>query len=434
LRLADNPALCAAVERGGEIIPLFVDCSAEEGGWAAGGALRWWLHQSLQSLSGQLAALGAPLRYARGRAADVIAGICAATGADAVFWNRSYEPLAVARDQILQQTLRARGLIAESRNGSLLIEPWELATQSGTPFRVFTPFWRQALRQLAPAAPLAPPRALRAVNAAVPGTCSLAELQLLPTVRWHEQMQAMWSAGEYAAREQLQDFCTAILPDYRDSRERPAITGTSRLSPYLRVGAISPRQVWHAIAMREDPRISKFLTEIGWREFSHHLLYHFPHIVEAPLRPEFARFPWREDAAQLRAWQRGETGVPLVDAGMRELWATGWMHNRVRMVVASFLVKNLRLHWLHGARWFWDTLIDADLANNTQGWQWAAGCGADAAPYFRIFNPYAQAARFDPTGAYVQRWAPEPRSLIVDLAASRTAALAAYRSIRAPTS
>jgi deoxyribodipyrimidine photo-lyase len=276
------------------------------------------------------------------------------------------------------------------------------------------------------------PRALPGCRDAIPGTCSLAELQLLPGVRWYQQMQECWPAGEHAAQEQLRRFGADILSGYRDSRERPAVSGTSRLSPYLRVGAIGPRQIWHEIAMREDPRASKFLAEIGWREFSHHLLFHFPDIVEAPLRPEFARFPWREDAAQLRAWKRGETGVPLVDAGMRELWATGWMHNRVRMVVASFLVKNLRLHWLHGARWFWDTLIDADLANNTQGWQWAAGCGADAAPYFRIFNPYAQAARFDPAGAYVQRWAPEPRSLIVDLAASRTAALAAYRSLRAP--
>jgi deoxyribodipyrimidine photo-lyase len=243
-------------------------------------------------------------------------------------------------------------------------------------------------------------------------------------------MAQQWPAGEAAAQQRLEDFCGAALGGYRDKRELPAIEGTSRLSPYLRIGAISPRQAWHEVAQYEDPHASKFVAELGWREFSTHLLYHFPTLPEAPLRAEFEHFPWREDAQQLRAWQRGETGIPLVDAGMRELWATGWMHNRVRMVVASFLVKNLRLHWLHGARWFWDTLIDADLANNSQGWQWSAGCGADAAPYFRIFNPVTQAARFDPDGDYVRRWAPEPRPPIVDLAASRAAALAAYRTLR----
>jgi len=289
-------------------------------------------------------------------------------------------------------------------------------------------------------------------------TRSLDDLFPLPRPAWHRGIEATWPAGEAAAQQQLAQFIAGPLAGYRDARDRPATAGTSRLSPYLHLGAISPRQIWHAIgaaqSARAQPaaewRTGKFLAELVWREFAHHLLFYHPQLPDEPLRGEFTHFPWREDARALAAWQRGRTGIPLVDAGMRELWATGWMHNRVRMVVASFLVKNLQLHWRHGARRFWDTLIDADLANNTQGWQWTAGCGADAAPYFRVFNPVTQALKFDPDAEYIRRWVPELAALdtafvhepwraprapdypppIVDLAASRTGALAAFRTLR----
>jgi deoxyribodipyrimidine photo-lyase len=468
LRLSDNPALRSALQHGQQIVPLYIHSPAEEGEWREGGAARWWLHQSLSALNDDLSALGAPLRFALGNAADILLALCSASGADAVFWNRRYEPHITQRDRALKARLRGAGLIAESSNGALLIEPWEIANQSGKPFQVFTPYWRQVLKQIDPAAPLPAPSRLGTVATAMvegsptgtatwPGLCALSDLGLMPRVRWYETMAQQWRAGEAGAQQQLELFADARLPGYRDARELPAVSGTSRLSPYLQLGAISPRQIWHFIGAAESRRgvapaewrTNKYLAELIWREFAYHLLFHFPHIPERPLRVDFERFNWREDAPALRAWQRGMTGVPLVDAGMRELWATGWMHNRVRMVVASFLVKNLRLRWQLGARWFWDTLIDADLANNTQGWQWAAGCGADAAPYFRIFNPVTQAAKFDPKGEYIRRWVPELAQAgsqvgslagglaggqypqpIVDLKQSREEALAAFRQLR----
>jgi deoxyribodipyrimidine photo-lyase len=458
LRLADNPALRSALQRGEQIIPLYIHSPAEEGEWREGGAARWWLHQSLRELNTDLTALGAPLQFAHGNAADILLALCSASGADAVYWNRRYEPHITQRDRVLKERLRNAGLLAESRNGALLIEPWEIANQSSKPFQVFTPYWRQVLKQIDPSAPLPAPLRLDSVAPAAgpgaspsgtklwPGCCTLDDLDLMPRIPWYSTMAQQWPAGEAGAREQLELFADARLPGYRDARDLPAVSGTSRLSPYLQLGAISPRQIWRAVGAAErrrgaaptEWRTNKYLAELIWREFAHHLLFHFPHIPERPLRAEYEGFNWRDDATALRAWQRGMTGVPLVDAGMRELWATGWMHNRVRMIVASFLVKNLRLRWQLGARWFWDTLIDADLANNTQGWQWAAGCGADAAPYFRIFNPLTQAQKFDPNGDYIRRWVPEltrpggqyPQP-IVDLKQSREAALAAFKQFRA---
>ncbi|MFO1400436.1 MAG: deoxyribodipyrimidine photo-lyase [Steroidobacteraceae bacterium] len=322
----------------------------------------------------------------------------------------------------------------------MLVEPWEVSNKGGGPFRVFTPFWRRLMGTLQPACRC--PRRRGPRPRPGPRSEALGELGLLPRVEWYRGIEAAWQPGEAGAAQRLDAFCATGLDGYRDRRERPALAGTSRLSPHLHFGELSPRQLWHAIGAAEarrglpaaEWRHGKFLAELIWREFAHHLLFHFPHTVDAPLQESFHAFPWREDPQQLAAWQRGRTGIALVDAGMRELWNTGWMHNRVRMVVASFLVKNLRIDWRQGARWFWDTLVDADLASNTLGWQWAAGCGADAAPYFRIFNPQMQARKFDPEGAYVDRWldaGARARAPIVDLATSRAAALEAWRSMRA---
>ncbi len=462
LRLADHPALCAAVESGAPVIPVFLWAPWEEAEWAPGAASRWWLHESLQSLRADLEQRGSRLILRR-VASDSLATLrelLQETGARAVFWSRRYEPQLIARDRRIKEALRADGLDARSFNAALLIEPWDVRNKSGRPFQVFTPFWKHVSATCTAPEPLPAPTTLPAPRD-WPASAPLEELELMPRIPWHEGMARDWQPGEAPAARQLAAFLDDGVAGYSEGRNLPATRGTSRLSPHLHFGEISPRQIWHAA---RPWRGGQFMAEIGWREFAHHLLYHFPHTPGEPLRAEYSRFPWADDAAQLEAWRRGRTGVPLVDAGMRELWTTGWMHNRVRMVVGSFLVKNLRLHWLEGARWFWDTLVDADLAANTLGWQWTAGCGADAAPYFRVFNPVSQGLKFDPTGDYVRRWVPElarlsggdihapwearPETLqragivlgrdyplpIVDLKRSREAALTAWQTLRAPRS
>ena len=336
------------------------------------------------------------------------------TDAERVVWNRRYEPACIERDQRIKTALRAAGLQADSFNSALLHEPWGVKTKTGGgPFQVFTPFWRHCLTLEDPAAPLAAPTRLQA-PACTPATASLAELDLLPHPDWAGGMREAWTPGSAGAHALLARFLDDNFDGYPTLRDEPGVQGTSRLAPHLHLGEIGPRQIWHAVrefALARDQhttwRESRFLTEIGWREFAYHLLYHFPHTPTQPLRANYARFPWKGSAAQRQAWQRGATGYPIVDAGMRELWHTGWMHNRVRMIAASFLIKDLLVDWADGARWFWDTLVCADLASNTLGWQWVAGCGADAAPFFRIFNPVTQGEKFDPKGAYVRRWVPE---------------------------
>jgi deoxyribodipyrimidine photo-lyase len=435
LRLADHPALQAAIARGEPVIPIFLWCPDEEGEWAPGAAARWWLHQSLGRLARDLERLGSQLVIRQGK--DSLAALrklITETGATAVYWSRRYEPLVIARDRHIKETLRAEGLEVRSFNAALLVEPWDVQNLSGKPFQVFTPFWRRVMTDLTPPAPLPVPKKIPPPKRWPTGV-AIEALRLMPKIHWYGGMQQSWSPGERGAAKLLDAFLDGPVKNYGDTRNLPAVGGTSRLSPHLHFGELSPRQVWHAAPKW---RSSQFMTEIGWREFAHHLLYHFPRTTNEPLRSDFARFPWRDDERELAAWRGGRTGIPLVDAGMRELWETGWMHNRVRMVVASFLVKNLRMHWLHGARWFWDTLVDADLASNTLGWQWAAGCGADAAPYFRVFNPTSQAEKFDPDGEYVRRWIPELGgksakaypSPIVDLKASRESALAAFKTLR----
>jgi deoxyribodipyrimidine photo-lyase len=418
LRLADNPALHAAIRHGGAVIPVFVYAPDEDAPWQSGRASNWWLHYSLTVLDKRLREHNSRLIIRRGPTLKILRQIVKETGATAVFWNRRYEPAVIARDAKVLESLRADGLKVESFNGALLREPWAIKNKSGRPFQVFTPFWKHCLGLGEPAEPSPAPRKIRAPEK-WPAALSIEELALLPKNDWASCMRAAWQPGEGGALKNLKQFLRDVFERYADSRDRPDLTGTSRLSPHLHFGEISPRQVWHEVAafvgnhrlLKTQWRNSQFLAELGWREFAHHLLYHFPRTPEEPLRRDFEKFPWRADMELLRSWQKGLTGYPIVDAGMRELWTTGWMHNRVRMLVASFLVKDLLFPWQFGARWFWDTLVDADLAQNTLGWQWTAGCGADAAPYFRIFNPTSQGEKFDPNGDYVRRWCPELEQL-----------------------
>jgi deoxyribodipyrimidine photo-lyase len=405
------------------------------------------------------------LLIARGNTLATLRTLARTTGAAECHWNRLYEPASVARDTVIKQALRADGLHCESHNAAALFEPWTIKTQAGEPYRVFSPYWRRCVAQLAEvSAPLPAPHQLPAVPATL-DSLSIDALGLLPRIRWDQGLAATWQPGAEGAEARLADFLHGAISQYTDGRERPAEPGTSGLSPHLHWGEIGPRQVLAAVRAvcgeLGDDGPGHFVRELGWREFSMQMLFHFPQTPLQPLDPRFEHFPWRaDDGRLLSAWQRGRTGIPIVDAGMRQLWHTGWMHNRVRMIVASLLTKNLRLPWQDGARWFWDTLVDADLASNTQGWQWAAGSGADAAPYFRIFNPVLQGQRFDKAGHYVRRWCPEltplpdklihqpwaakPAELdalgitlgrdypapIVDLKTSRNEALAAFEQLK----
>ncbi len=408
LRLADNPALRAALGHGGPVVPVFIWSPEEEGRWHPGAASRWWLHQSLARLETSLRRRGARLIIRRGPAHAALRTLVDETGATAIYWNRRYEPAVVARDRDLKTALRTDGWRVESFNGSLLFEPWAVRTRQDEPYRVFSPFWKACLARPQPEPPGPAPKEITGPER-WPATLRLDELGLEPSVDWAGGLRSNWRPGEAGAVDELSRFLE-VLEGYPTKRDRPDMVGTSRLSPHLHFGEVSPRQIWSAVSgtWRGHPAAAQsFLRELGWREFAHHLLWYFPHTPEQPLRERFADFPWKPDAERLRRWRRGRTGYPIVDAGMRQLWQTGWMHNRVRMITASFLVKHLLISWREGASWFWDTLVDADLANNTLGWQWTAGCGADAAPYFRIFNPVSQGERFDPDGHYVRRWVPE---------------------------
>lgn len=420
LRLSDNAALAAACAKHARVLPVYIHDDQEETPWRIGQASQWWLHHSLRALQAVLRERGASLYLGKGDTLGVLHHVIENAGAEAVYWNRLTEPAAVARDSHIKKVLLEQGIAVHSYPASLLCEPWRAKTKQGEPYRVFTPYWRSVRTGIHATAPLPEPTAAEWVQ--LPGSLPLEALELLPRIRWDQGLGETWRPGELGAIETLELFCDDALADYATGRELPGRHGTSRLSPHLHFGEISPRQVLHAlhahtqrIDARQRPDIEPYLRELGWREFAHHLLYHFPLTSTEPFNPKFAHFPWaKDDDSQLERWRRGRTGIPLVDAGMRELWHTGWMHNRVRMVVASLLTKNLRQHWLHGAKWFWDTLVDADLANNTLGWQWVAGCGADAAPYFRIFNPVSQARKFDPDGVYLRHWLPELASVPIE--------------------
>ena len=449
LRLSDNPALVAAA-RHGTVLPLWIDDQAEAGERAPGAALQVWQRHSLQALDDSLQG---QLNIRQGTAQAVLQDLMQQFDVQAVYWNRCYEPWRVDRDTELKSWLQDQGIRAESHNGALLWEPWEIKKSDGTPYRVFTPFFRNGcLAAPPPRRPLPRPEGLTCAQDA--HRISLSQLSDLPSRPWAGRMMSHWTMGERAAQAQLADFMASGLEDYKEGRNFPAQRTVSRLSPYLQSGEISPHQVWHAVRdAATDVNAQHFCSELGWREFSYSLLWHQRDLHRVNLQSKFDNFSWADPGENLQAWQRGETGIAIVDAGMRELWQTGYMHNRVRMIAASFLVKNLLIDWRHGESWFWDTLVDADPANNPASWQWVAGCGADAAPYFRIFNPVTQAKKFDPSGDYIRKWVPElagratkdlfslpetaaPRAStypapIVDLKLSRTRALSAFSDLTA---
>jgi deoxyribodipyrimidine photo-lyase len=462
LRLTDNPALDAAVRARKPILPVFIldDENAQE--WKPGAASRWWLHRSLGNLN---ASLQGNLRFFYGDAGTILSDLVRNNNVQGVYWNRCYEPWRISRDKQIKNALLEASIAVKSFNGSLLFEPPNTNKPDGTPYRVFTPFYRKGCLKngIPPRRPLPAPKHLR-FSDVVTGL-SLDELELMPRINWYEEMATTWTPGEAGAATRLQEFLTTRIENYEEGRNRPDQQYVSRLSPHLHFGEISPNQAWFAVTEKYSGSeltddADRFLSELGWREFSNNLLYNEPTLTDVNLQRKFDNFPWLDDNDSLQRWQRGQTGYPIVDAGMRELWRTGYMHNRVRMIVGSFLVKNLLLHWRHGACWFWDTLVDADLANNSASWQWIAGCGADAAPYFRIFNPVTQGKKFDPDGKYVRHYIPELAALpnkfihnpweapaellaeagvaldsnyplpIVDLKTSRERALAAFKSLK----
>jgi len=469
LRLTDNPALQAIITAGHAPIPVYIHDEPDDN-WPLGTASAWWLHQSLTALQQSLQKCGSDLLVFQGDSASILTRLLKQTCADRLAWNRCYEPAHIKRDEHIREALLKQGYDVSTHNAALLREPREIRKKDGTPYRVFTPFWK-TLYRLGPAREAIPVTEKLPVldSDRIPDSVSVASLKLLPAARRDKEFHRHWQPGEDGAREVLQDFCNDRLPDYPAERDIPEKSATSRLSAHLHFGEISPVQIWYFLLQQASATTApgafaateQYLRQIAWREFSHHLLYHFPHTTLQPLDTRFEQFPWRTDYRDiLGRWQQGQTGIPLVDAGMRELWTTGYLHNRVRMIVASFLTKNLLIPWQEGARWFWDTLVDADLANNTMGWQWTAGSGADAAPYFRIFNPVLQGEKFDRAGRYVRHWVPELAALgnriiqqpwsadpavladagvklgidyphpLVDLQVSRRQALAAWDSVK----
>lgn len=444
LRLADNPALRAAIEAGDKVEALYVH-ETDKGLRPRGAASRWWLHHSLNALTPDLKRLGIGLHVVEGESGKLVPEH--ARGAAAVLWNRRYGPAEREHDAAIKERLKHDGIEARSCPGNVLVEPFDIATKTGKPYSVYTPFW-QALKQRDIPAPLPKPR-----GHDVAGVAAVDGGYREPA--WGRKIGRHWNIGEAAAHERLDTFLGELVDDYPADRDLPRKAATSRLSPHLALGELSARQVWHAAMARAhaEPEkaeaIDKFLSELAWRDFNHHQLYHRPDIATMPMVEKYGHLGWRDDPAALDAWTHGMTGIPIVDAGMRELWETGVMHNRVRMLTASLLAKNLLVDWHKGEEWFWDTLVDADAANNPGNWQWVAGSGLDASPYFRIFNPVTQGERFDPTGEYVRRWVPEVSHLpddrvhkpwegggvksypepVVDLKMSRERALVAFKAL-----
>jgi len=402
LRIQDHPALVYASKTNQKVIPLYIHDADAERPWQSRGASNWWLHNSLISLQNQYRDAGCELIIRSGSAQDVLEKLIQELPVKEICWTERYQPALRQRDTLIEHWLNKKGVAVSRHHGNYLIPPEKLLNQSGKPYVIFTPFYRALCKDPDFGAPLTIPQLNDTPK--IP-SIPLESLKLLPTIPWDGEMRHLWKPGRRGAEELLQNFSQHHLPNYSIQRDIPYDTGTSRLSPHLAFGEISPREIWkHCIDCKNS---EPYLRQLVWREFANYFLYHFPRSTDKPWREEFNRFPWRYESSSLKSWQQGLTGYPIVDAGMRELWKTGWMHNRVRMIVASFLVKDLMIDWVEGARWFWDTLLDFDLANNTLGWQWVAGSGPDAAPYFRIFNPVLQGRKFDPNGSYVKKYVPE---------------------------
>ena len=442
LRVANNPALDYALRHCQQVIPIYIEPSLQEQPWVAGAASRWWCHHSLQSLADELSQQNLRLRFFSGNPKQVIQDIIKQSGATVVCWNKLYEPDELELDVHLIKILQ--GVQVQRFDGNLLFTPGSLLNKQGLPYRVFTPFWNNARQQLEVTGvsltrtKKSKPKATK--QATLKGECTLDQLQLLDEHPWHQKLNNYWTPGEKAAQKRMGFFIKNLVKDYEDNRDIPALDGTSKLSPHLHFGEISAAQIIYQVQIQEksyrsNRSIELLIKQLGWREFAHHVLWHFPDTANQAMNQKFRAFwPKKANQKHLRAWQTGQTGIALVDAGMRQLWETGWMHNRVRMIVGSFLTKNLGIHWLHGARWFWDTLVDADLANNTLGWQWVAGCGVDAAPYYRIFNPDTQAKRFDPRLSYIKHWLPEidepfNTDPLIDMKTSREDALVRFKKL-----
>lgn len=460
LRLQDNPALNAALESGLPVIACYVH---DESSRKLGGATKWFLDQALRSLQSDLGKLEIPLILMQGEAKKEIPQLCKDLQITQVFWNRRYDPADIAVDREIKAALKGEDLTVESFASFLLFEPWTIENKSGSNFKVFTPFWRSCLAGPAPREPLKRASVQNQQKLGKIESISVDDLKLVPPkAKWPDMLDKHWDVSERGAQKQLKAFCEEGLANYATTRDFPNVSrGTSRVSPYLRFGLLSPHQCWHAAnANGGGKSLERFLAELGWREFSYHLLFHYPDLAWKNFNPSFDNFPWAKTHKHLKAWQKGQTGIPIIDAGMRQLWQTGWMHNRVRMIVASFLTKHMGVHWRQGEEWFWDTLVDADPGSNSAGWQWVAGCGADAAPYFRVFNPVLQSKKFDPDGEYIKTFVPELKELdakrihapweveplilagkkitlgkdypepILDLAKGRENALAAYQQIK----
>lgn len=407
LRLGDNPAFFEACNHNQKVIPIYI---LDPQNTVLGEAQAWWLHHSLSSLNSDLEKLGSKLILRKGNPLKIFLELTTTLSIDAVYWNRCYEPKSIERDTKIKAALQESGVDVFSFNGSLLNEPWTIRNKSGDFFKVFTPYWKTCRQKLT-----AQPKQLisDSLNSVRLKSDKLAEWKLLPQLEWASQFPNYWTPGERGAQQLLKKFIKNHLKAYKTNRDIPEKQATSHLSPHLHFGEISPWTIVRAVEYaRLDSRadlvgVEHFLSELGWREFSYYLLYHVPSLPYENFKSDFDHFPWDNNKSLLKQWQQGMTGYPIVDAGMRELWTTGYMHNRVRMIVASFLTKDLFIDWRLGADWFLDTLLDADLANNSASWQWVAGCGADAAPYFRIFNPVLQSQKFDPNGVYIRRWVPE---------------------------
>ncbi len=464
LRLSDNPGLFEAAQQG-SVLPVYILDEENAGTTKMGEASRWWLHHSLESLNQDLEGL---LNVYSGNTFDLLLKIIQDNAIEAVYWNRCYEPWRIKQDTEIKKQLKEKGIFCQSSNAGLLYEPWQVLKDDQTPYKVYTPYYRKT-QTLETPIPLPNPEKLDLINDKN-SLLSIKHLNLLPKKTWHQSFEPFWTIGEKAAQEKLDAFLDHGIQGYQEKRDYPAQKNNSRLSPHLHFGEISPRQIWASVKTHEmfnsyPADQEHFKRELVWREFSYYLLYHFPDFPEKNFQPKFNRFPWKntddpETQLLLKQWQKGQTGYPIIDAGMRELWQTGYMHNRVRMIVASFLVKNLLIHWHEGEKWFWDCLVDADLASNSASWQWVAGSGADAAPYFRIFNPITQGEKFDADGEYTKRFVPELAKLpnkylfkpweapeyiltaagiilgknypkpIIDLKESRETALNAYQQIR----